>query len=179
MQTIHKLTLGGAVAVALAAGATAGWLAKPSTSLIPPTHVSASATAGAENFAVATGLVDEGVEAFYFLDFLTGKLKATVINTRKGEFGAYFEYDITQDFGGAGRRPKYLMVTGLVNIPRGRGNSQISRTAIYITEATTGQMAAYVMPWNSSLQAAGKGQQGTFIRVGTVPLRSDTFVRDQ
>ncbi|MCA9239171.1 MAG: hypothetical protein KDA37_03175 [Planctomycetales bacterium] len=165
-----------AVACLLGGGVLLGWALRGAT---PPTMVHASATEGTDNFAVATGLVDEDVEAFYFLDFLTGKLKATVINTRKGEFGAYFDYDITQDFAAAGRNPKYLMVTGEVNIPRGRGNSQISRSAVYITEATTGQMAAYVMPWSSSLQAAGKPQQGTFLRIGVLPLRGDSVIRGQ
>lgn len=168
-----------AASVALVAGLAIGWSLKPAVTLIPPTPVHASATASSENFAVATGLVDEGVEAFYFLDFLTGKLKATVINQRDAGFAAYFEGDITQDFGGAGRNPKYLMVTGQVNIPRGRGRSQLSRTAVYVTEATTGQMVAYVMPWDSTRQAAGKPQQAQFIKIGSVPLRSDTFVRDQ
>lgn len=167
--------------VALAVGAAAGWLARPTAPQIqlPAIPAHASATASADNFAVATGLVDEGVEAFYFLDFLTGQLKATVINRRDAGFAAYFQYDITKDFDGAGRSPKYLMVTGVVNIPRGKGNTQLARSAVYITDATTGQMCAYIMPWNSSLQAAGKGQLATFYKIGAVPLRADTFVRDQ
>lgn len=166
-------------AVALAIGLAVGWSARPQVTLLPPTPVYASATQGSENFSVATGLVDEGVEAFYFLDFLTGKLKATVINRRDAGFSAYFEYDIKQDFQSVGRNPKYLMVTGLANIPRGRGRSQLARSVVYITEANTGQMAAYVMPWDSTRQAAGKGQIATFMKIGAVPLRSDTFVRDQ
>lgn len=165
-----------AAVVLLGGGVLVGWMLRGAT---PPTIVHASATEGTENFAVATGLVDEGVEAFYFLDFLTGKLKATVINRRDAGFAAYFQYDITQDFQTVGRNPKYLMVTGLANIPRGRGRSQLSRSVVYITEATTGQMAAYVMPWDSTLQAAGKGQAATFLRLGTVPLRGDTVIRGQ
>ncbi|TWT85876.1 hypothetical protein Pla123a_06830 [Posidoniimonas polymericola] len=167
--------------VALVAGAAGGWLSRSTAPQIavPVIPAHASATMGAENFAVATGLVDEGVEAFYFLDFLTGKLKATVINRRDAGFAAYFEYDITQDFDGAGRSPKYLMVTGIANIPRGKGNTQLARSVVYITDATSGQMSAYVMPWNSSRQAAGNAQVATFYKIGTVPLRADTFVRDQ
>lgn len=141
--------------------------------------VAAATAQGVENFAVATGPVDDDVEAFYFLDFLTGELKATAINTRQGQFGSFYQYNITQDFDGAGgRNPKYLMVTGVARIPRGKGNSQIASSVVYITEATTGQMAAYVMPWNSSLQASGKRQMGTFLKIADVKLR-DTFVRDQ
>ena len=141
--------------------------------------VQAATAQGFDNFAVATGPVDDGIEAFYFLDFLTGDLRATALNTRKGEFGAFFEYNVAQDFDtAAAKNPKYLMVTGTANIPRGRGSSQIAKSVVYVTEATTGQMAAYVMPWNSSMQAAGKPQNGTFLKIANVQLRS-TFVRDQ
>jgi hypothetical protein len=172
---MKRWTITTAAAAALAIGVAVGWTFK---SAAPPTPVYASTAMGADNFAVATGLVDEGIEAFYFLDFLTGTLKATVINTRQAGFAAYFEYKISQDFG-AGRSPKYLLVTGEANIPRGRGRSQLARSVVYVTEATTGQMVAYVMPWDSTLQAAGKPQQGTFLKLGTVQLRADNLVRDQ
>ena len=146
---------------------------------LPAIPVEAATAQNYENFAVATGPVDDNVEAFYFLDFLTGNLRATAINTRQGAFGAFYEYNIAQDFDTAGaKNPKYLMVTGSAKIPRGRGNTQIAGSVVYVTEATTGQMAAYIMPWNSSMQAAGKQQIGTFMKIADVQLR-DTFVRDQ
>lgn len=147
--------------------------------MLPSIEAHAATAQGYDNFAVATGPVDGEVEAFYFLDFLTGDLRATAINTRQGEFGSFFEYNIARDFDvGAAKNPRYLMVTGTANIPRGRGNTQIARSMVYITECTTGQMAAYVMPWNSSMQAAGKRQTGTFLKIANVQLRS-AFVRDQ
>jgi len=147
--------------------------------LMPAWAVQAATAQNHDNFAVATGPVDDGIEAFYFLDFLTGDLRATAINTRKGAFGAFYEYNLTQDFASAGaKNPKYLMVTGMANIPRGRGSSQIARSVVYVTEATSGHMAAYVMPWNSSMQASGKPQSGTFLKIADVQLRS-AFVRDQ
>lgn len=147
--------------------------------LMPTIPAHAATAQGYDNFSVATGPVDGDVEAFYFLDFLTGDLRATAINTRQGEFGAFFEYNIARDFDvGAGKNPRYLMVTGTANIPRGRGNTQIASSVVYITECTTGQMAAYVMPWNSSMQASGKRQTGTFLKIANVQLRS-AFVRDQ
>lgn len=141
--------------------------------------VGAATAQGFDNFAVATGSVEQGLDAFYFLDFLTGDLRATLINTRRAEFGAFFEYNILNDFGaGQVKNPKYLMVTGEANIPRGRGNTQIARSIVYITEATTGRMCAYIMPFNSTQQSRGEAQFGTFRKIAEVPLRS-TFVRDQ
>lgn len=154
-------------------------LRQPSSAFMPEISAYASTAQGHDNFAVATGPVDQDVEAFYFLDFLTGDLRATALNPRKAGFNSFYEYNIARDFDvGAAKNPRYLMVTGTANIPRGRGNTQIARSVVYITEVTTGRMAAYVMPFNSSAQAAGKPQKGTFLKIATVQLRS-AFVRDQ
>lgn len=139
--------------------------------------VHATATHGEGNFAIATGPADNGIEAFYFLDFLTGDLRASVISRRTGEFTAFFEYNIQEDFQ-ATKNPKYLMVTGLANLPRGKNNTQIGSSLIYIAEATTGQVNAYALPFSSNLNAAGKSQRASFIHVAGGSFRT-TFVRDQ
>ncbi len=138
--------------------------------------VHATATHGEGNFAIATGPADGGIEAFYFLDFLTGDLRAAVVSRRTGEFTALFEYNIQGDFEDT-KNPKYLMVTGLADLPRGRG-AQLGNSLIYIAEATTGQVNAYALPFNTSLNAAGKQQRASFIHVAGGSFRT-TFVRDQ
>ena len=140
--------------------------------------VHASATHGEDNFAIATGLVDDDLEGFFFLDFLTGDLRAATISRRNGKFTGFFEYNVTQDFGVMAQNPKYLMVTGLVDLPRGRGESQISRSVIYVAEATSGQVFAYALPYSSTLNAAGRPQTGSFYLVDGGPFRT-AFVRDQ
>lgn len=145
---------------------------------MPAMPVDAATAQRYENFAVATGPVDEEIEAFYFLDFLTGALSARAINTRTGEFAAVYQHNVSADFGADVKNGKFLMVTGSARIPRGRGNTQIAKSVVYITEATTGRMVAYVMPWNSSMQAAGRPQMGGFLKIAEVELRQ-TFVRDQ
>ena len=85
----------------------------------PSMPLHASATHGIEKFAIATGTVDSGVEALYFLDFLTGDMRAAVINPKTGKFNSFFTRNIAADFSGAGRNSGYLMVTGAVNMPRG------------------------------------------------------------
>lgn len=138
----------------------------------------ATATHGAENFAIATGLVDDGIEALFFLDFLTGDLRAAVVSRRNGEFTGFFQYNVLADFDKIADTPTFLMVTGQADLPRGRGATQISKSLVYVAEATSGQVFAYVLPFDSTLNAAGKAQVGTFIRVGGGSFR-DVFVRDQ
>ena len=147
---------------------------------VPPIMVNASATQAHDNFVIATGLVDKGLEGIFFLDFLTGDLKATVVDERRGGFNAFFEYNIAADFNlAAVKNPKYLMVTGLALDVRSRGaGNQLGQSILYVVEATSGQVAAYGLPWSPSLAASGKPQRGTFIPLARALLRN-AFVRDQ
>ena len=47
--------------------------------LWPQTPLHATATDRSDTFAIATGAVDDDTEAVYFLDFLTGDLRAVVL----------------------------------------------------------------------------------------------------
>ena len=140
--------------------------------------VHATATHGERNFAIATGPADNGIEALYFLDFLTGDLRAAVISRRTGQFTSLFERNIQADFGTVSKNPKYLMVTGVADLPRGRASTQIGTSLIYVAEASSGQVCAYALPFNSSLNAAGKPQRGGLELIASGSFRT-TFVRDE
>ncbi len=144
----------------------------------PNAPLHASATHGLEKFAIATGLVDSSVEALYFLDYLTGDLRAAVINPKTGKFNSFFSRNIAADFGGAGRGTGYLLVTGTVNMPRGTAKFQFANSIVYVADATTGQVAAYTIPWNSSLHAAQTTQFGEFQPLDVRQFRT-AFVRDE
>jgi hypothetical protein len=142
----------------------------------PSVPLHASATHGLDKFAIATGVVDAGVEALYFLDYLTGDLRAAVINPKTGTFNSFFTRNIAADFGGAGANSGYLLVTGSADMPRGAANTQFARSVVYVANATTGQIAAYVIPWSSSAQAAGRTQNGVFLLLDVAQFRT-AFVR--
>jgi hypothetical protein len=146
--------------------------------LWPTVPLHAAATHGLDKFAIATGLVGDRVEALYFLDYLTGDLRAAVINPKNGKFNSFFSRNIAADFGGAGRTTGYLLVTGSADMPRGTANFQYAQSIVYVADATTGQVAAYTIPWNSSLHAAGKTQYGEFQPLDVRPFRT-TFIRDE
>ena len=97
----------------LAAGLTLGLIVGLNAAgLWPSIPLHASATEGLDKFAFATGLVDQEVEALYFLDFLTGDLTAAVINPKTGKFNSKFTRNIAADFGAAGKGTRYMIVTG-------------------------------------------------------------------
>ena len=146
--------------------------------LWPSVPLHASATHGLDKFAIATGLVDNMVEALYFLDFLTGDLRAAVINPKNGRFNSFFSRNIANDFGVGGTSARYLLVTGMADMPRGRANFQFAKSIVYVAEANTGAVAAYTIPWNSSAHLAGNPQRGEFQLLSVEQFRT-AFVRDE
>ena len=137
----------------------------------PQIQLHATATQGVENFAIATGMIGAGVEGLYFLDFTTGDLKATVVNPKTGQFNSAFSHNILQDFGPI-KNPKFLIVTGQANMPRGRAPFQYAQSIIYVAEVTSGQVMAYSVPWNSARQAAQQPQQGGFVALDSLRFRA-------
>jgi len=146
--------------------------------LWPSIPLHATSTHGLDKFAIATGLVDDGVEALYFLDYLTGDMRAAVINTKTGRFNSFFTRNIAADFGGAGRSTGYLLVTGFADMPRGANNFQFAQSIVYVADVTTGSIAAYTIPWNSTKQASGITQYGQFQPLDVRQFR-EQIVRDQ
>lgn len=114
----------------------------------PATPLHAVATDRYDTFAIATGPVEQDVEAIYFLDFLTGELQAAVLN-KYGKFTSRYGYNrILQDLPVAeGKPPRYLMVTGFNQIQRGASRAQPSKSIVYVAEINSGEVAAYAIPW--------------------------------
>jgi hypothetical protein len=147
--------------------------------VLPQTSVHAVATHGQDSFAIATGPVQDDIEAIYFLDFLTGDLRAAVLSFQTGKFLSFFTYNVSADLSEPGSKsPRYLMVTGLADFRRGFGNIQPGRSIVYVAEATSGQIAAYAMPWASQLQTAGRPQSGSLVFLDKRKFRN-VAIRDE
>jgi hypothetical protein len=171
MSKIQKIrrfscfTLGFAVAIGLAIGLIMG-------GLWPHTSLHAVATDRADTYAVATGPVDDEVEAIYFLDFLTGDLRAMVIGRQAGGFCGYYTFNVASHLGiDPAKNPRYMMVTGVSNLRRGGSRSQLSRAVVYVAEVTSGKVGAYAIPWNPSMAAAGQTLTGNLIAVAMDQFR--------
>jgi len=123
----------------------------------PTRPIAAVATDRYETFAMATGPVDEEVEAVYFLDFLTGDLRAVVLGKQGNRFTAFYTYNVLNDLGvDPSKNPRFMMVTGMANPRRGAARMQPSLAVVYVAEITTGQVAAYAIPWSKGDHAAGR-----------------------
>lgn len=181
MKTIRRNRWYAGLAVGLILGLILG-------GLWPDTPLHATATDRVENYAIATGFVDDDIEAVYFLDFLTGMLRVAVVSNQTSTFQARYEANINADManvirfvnsggnGGRGRggptgaviqppqTPRYLLVTGMADIRRGAAaRQQPGRSLVYVAETNTGILLAYAIPWSKEMHAANQPHGGPLI----------------
>jgi hypothetical protein len=142
--------------------------------LWPSAPLHAVSTDRTDTFAIATGLCDENIEAIYFLDFLTGDVRAAALSKQTGKFNAFFAHNVCGDFHvDPSKNPKFLMVTGVADLRRvGGARIAPSRSIIYIAEITTGQVAAYSIPWSTANWMANVAMKGGFVLLDMARFRT-------
>jgi hypothetical protein len=162
-----------AAAVALAAGIVIGVTAigRQEPPVLP---VFATATHGQDNFAVCTGEVEDGLDAIYFLDFLTGDLRAAVMNVRSHKFTAYYHRNIMKDLEVKDpiKNPRFLMVTGIADLQRGAGNQRLGRAVVYVAELNSGVCVAYGVPSVQTKTALGFQAAAQLLPIDRLVFRS-------
>ncbi len=140
--------------------------------LWPTIPVHATATHGQDGFAIATGPLSGEIEAVYVLDYLTGDLKAAVINLQTGQFMTAYEYNVAKDLGGPnGKSPRYAMVTGVADLRRG-GLGQMGQSVVYVAEFNSGKLAAYGIPWTTGRENVLGAFKGSLVLLNIVKFRS-------
>jgi hypothetical protein len=132
--------------------------------VLPHSPLHAVATDRADTFAICTAPVDEDVEAIYFLDFLTGELKAAVLSPQLGKFAALYQTNLIQAMGiDATKNPRYLLVSGIANLRRGTARPRFSQGLVYVAEVNSGRIAVFAIPWAREAINAGKPVSGQLI----------------
>ena len=153
-KTVLAFAAGTAVGLLVGVGMLIGALASRGPAIsksllsLPETALHAAATDSSENFAVATGEIDENAEGIFFLDSLTGDLQCAVINYRLAKFTSFFRTNVLKDLAIEDKKPKFLLVTGVVQFRTG-GTTRPARCVAYVVDATTGRYAAYGLPWSN------------------------------
>lgn len=144
--------------------------------LFPHAPLHATATDRQESFAIATGNVEAGIDAIYMLDFLTGDLRAAVLNPNNRAFTSTFMHNVMADLKvEQGKSPRYLMVTGNADL-RPTGQVQWGGSVLYVAELSSGNMAVYGMPWNPAALNRPLNPQSPLVLLQVVPFRT-TAVR--
>ena len=101
------------------------------------------------SFAACTAPLDTGIEGFFMLDFETGDLSGGVLNPGTAQFTAAYKHNVLKDLGfkpGQAKNPKFLLVPGLAELRR--GPATFASSVLYVTDSSTGNTAAYGIPWN-------------------------------
>ena len=137
----------------------------------------ASTASGGDNFAVATGAIDQDAEGIFVLDFLTGNLQCSVLNRNTMKFSALFRTNVAKDLGQT-KNSKYQMVTGLVNFRRGGGTYRPGMSVVYVLDSSSGRLMAYGVPWLREAAATGRPQIGSLLPIDALQVRM-VQVRDQ
>ena len=109
----------------------------------------ATATDRLEQFGIATGFIDDGLEGVYVLDFMTGQLQALVIHRQLQKFAARYVRNVSGDFGlTLDDNPQYVMVTGNADLRQSARRGQYAtRGVLYVAELESGQICVYTFPY--------------------------------
>ncbi|HUY32391.1 MAG TPA: hypothetical protein VMV69_06390 [Pirellulales bacterium] len=147
--------------------------------LLPHSPAHAVATDRMGDFAIATGPLDSDIEAIYFLDCLTGDLRAAVLNLYTWKFGAIFETNVIFDLGvDPAKNPRYLLVTGNAQLKKNLGPITPADSAVYVAELTSGKIAAYIVPWSQAMSNSRLPPSGRLMMVDTMKFRTAP-IRDE
>jgi hypothetical protein len=170
------LAVGLVLGLAVVAGVLLGLGSRPSEMtlaerLLGETQLRATGATGGKSIALATGVIDEGTEGIFVLDYLTGELQCWVINPRLGTFNSMFKYNVIADLGiEQGKTPDYVMTTGVADF-RGPTASQVARSVVYVADGNTGNVGCYAVPWNRAAATAGQPLTGPLQRVAVGKAR--------
>jgi hypothetical protein len=141
---------------------------------LPHAPLHAVATDRHENFAIATAAMDDGVEGVFFLDFTTGNLQGAVINPLRGAIGITYSRNVQADMKvDLSKSPKFMMVTGAMEVRGPGGSGQYAQSVVYVAEASSGIIACYAMPFNRAVlnNAAGAAAPAEFLPMFVGPFR--------
>lgn len=121
--------------------------------------VDATAAVVSEKYSLATGPVSDDSEGLFMLDHNSGLLQCQVIYPRAGRVMAQYVVNVNQVLGGGGKGGEYLMLTGRVNFQTS-SNRPAASVVVYVMDTSTGNFAAYGLPFNNSMVNSNQPQNG-------------------
>ena len=125
----------------------------------------ATSAVTSEKFSMATGYLSQDAEGLFVLDHNSGLLQCSVMYPRLGKFLGLFVVNV-QEALGAGKGSKFIMTTGVVDIPSSNSNP-VGSSVVYVPTTSTGNYACYYIPFNRTLMNSNKPQQGSLMLLAT------------
>lgn len=149
---------------------------------LPPIELKAGTAVRTKSMSMATGLVDENVEALFVLDHLSGNLQCWLLSEKTGTVGGIYRANVAADLMTAGKtgQPEYMMTTGNFFWSGGTtANSAPGKSVCYVGDATTGNVVGYGIIYNEQAVKRGTVQSGVLKLVCKGTVRGEAVTRDQ
>jgi hypothetical protein len=131
-----------------------------------------------KSLSMATGPVEEGIEALYTLDHLTGDLHCWLLNSHTGAVAASFQASAAEALGVVGEGD-YVMTTGLMDFVGIEGAVRPSWSAVYVGDGNTGKVVGYVLMYNRGAIQRGEVGPGELRLISEMVTRAANIQRDQ
>ncbi len=134
---------------------------------------------GGNQLSMATGRIEDGIEAIFGLDHLTGDLFCWVLNPTSGELATTFRLNVAGVLNVEGDAD-YVMVTGLMDFRISRSNGRrISDSVVYIGDGNSGNVAAFSLVYDGSAVSRGDIAAGELRPISSMLTRDPNSIRDQ
>ncbi|VAX42467.1 hypothetical protein MNBD_PLANCTO02-1419 [hydrothermal vent metagenome] len=120
--------------------------------IVPQQKAEAITTDRDSKFALATTKVnfETGIEGIFVLDFLTGQIKGSILDTKAGKFNHAYFRNVAVDFNiDPKAKPHYAIVSGKAPLRNLNGVS-MAQSVIYVAELTSGKVLCYAYPYGTS-----------------------------
>lgn len=143
----------------------------------PPAFLEAAT--GGKQMSIATGRIEDGIEALFGLDHLTGDLFCWVLNPHSGELASTFRTNVATALRVDGDAD-YVLCSGLMDFKISRtGGSRISHSVIYVGDGNTGNVAGFSLIYDAQAINRGNSSAGELKQIATMITRDPRAVRDQ
>ena len=148
-----------------------------------PLILDAATAARSDSMSIATGLLDNNVEALFVLDHLTGNLQCWMLSPRTGAIGAIYRTNVMADLqaltpGAKQGQPDLIMATGNFFFDGGLVNNLRPGNSIcYVADAKTGIVVGYGLGYNPQAVKRGNFQGGQLVRVCVGSARDNQSVQ--
>jgi hypothetical protein len=169
----------GYVLVAGVAGVVSAWTVMTwhGAGPLPETPLHAFATHSTEGLTLASGTLEQNLEAVIAVDHVSGEMTGYVANPNNpaGILVQYVYPNVNNDLGVKTKSPKYTVVTAMSPF-KPAGAARLGMCVVYIAEESTGTMVAYGMPWDPGRKSGiGGTAKLNFVKLFTA--RTGTGVR--
>lgn len=146
---------------------------------IPTPSEFIEAANSSETMSLATGQIEQGIEALFGLDHLTGDLFCWVLSPKNGDLASTYRTNVASDMGLTGDAD-YTLVTGLIDFDiANSGGLKVSQTVIYVGDGKSGKVLGYGLQYDAGAVRAGRTGNGTLQVVAQMLTRKPSAVRNQ